>query len=142
MMGTLQGRTGPKRPHLGPFVTRHRYKSRYNKAISVLGAFEVTAGQFNVEGTATAYFSNVTAVQAVRNNSDVTLDFSIVKGGTGAKQGVTVDVPLIALGDARLNVEQDAPITLPLETAAAADRVFNHTLLMVFWDFLPDAADV
>lgn len=117
-----------------------------NKAISVLGAFEVTAGQFNVEGTATAYFSQVEAVQAVRNNSDVTLDFALVKGRTVSgviiKSGVVVDVPLIALGDGRLNVEQDQPITLPLSTPAAADRNFNHTLLMVFFDFLPNVADV
>lgn len=113
-----------------------------NKAISVLGAFEVTAGQFNVEGTATAYFADVSAVTAVRNNSDVTMDFAIVKGSTGFKSGVVVDVPLIALGDGRLNVEQDAPITLPLSMPAAADRVFNHTLLMVFFDHLPNVADV
>lgn len=113
-----------------------------NKAISVLGGFEVTAGNFTVDGSMTAYFANVAAVQSVRNNADVTLDFSIVSGATGAKSGISVDVPLLALGDGRLNVEQDQPITLPLDIPAAADRVFNHTLLMVFYDFLPDAADV
>jgi hypothetical protein len=112
-----------------------------NKAISVLGAFEVTAGQFNVEGSLTAYFADVTAVQSVRNNDDITLDFAVVKGSTGNKEGIAVDIPLIALGDGRLNVEQDAPITLPLDLPAAADRVFNHTLLMSYYDHLPDIAD-
>lgn len=109
-----------------------------NKAIATLGGFEVTAGQFAVEGTATAYFSDVTAVAAVRNNSDVTMDFAIVKSNTG----IVVDVPLMSLGDGRLNIEQNEPIQLPLELGAGADRVFNHTLLMVFFDFLPNAADV
>lgn len=113
-----------------------------NKAISVLGAFDVTAGNFTVDGSLTAYFANVTALQSVRNNDDVTLDFSIVKGSSGFKSGISVDVPLTALGDGRLDVEQDAPITLPLDLPAAADRNFDHTLLMVFFDHLPDAADV
>jgi len=112
-----------------------------NKAISKLGAFEVTAGQFNVEGSATAYFADVAAVQSVRNNSDVTLDFAVAKGAAGSKKGIAVDVPLISLGDARLDVTQDAPITLPLIIPAAKDPLFAHTLLLVFFDHLPDASD-
>lgn len=112
-----------------------------NKAISVLGAFDVTASNFEVDGDMTAYFSDVAALASIRNNDDITLDFSIVGGSTGAKSGISVDVPLIALGDGRPDVEQDSPITLPLDTPAAADRLFNHTLLMVFYDFLPNAAD-
>lgn len=107
-----------------------------NKAISRLGAFEVTAGQFTVEGSATAYFSSVEAVAAVRNNADVSFDFALAKDN----HGIAVDVPLVALGDARLNVEQDAPITLPLSLPAGADRLFNHTLLMSFFPYLPNAA--
>jgi hypothetical protein len=45
------------------------------------------------------------------------------------------------LGDGRLNVEQDSAITLPLNIPAGADRVFNHTALMVFFDHLPNRAD-
>lgn len=108
-----------------------------NKAVSVLGAFDVTVGQFNVDGSANAYFSQIEAVAAVRNNSDVTLDFILAK----ANKGIAVDIPLIALGDGRLNVEQDQSITLPLETGAAADRIFNHTILFTFYDYLPSAAD-
>lgn len=107
-----------------------------NKAISRLGAFDMTAGVFEVGGTATAYFSNVTAVQAVRNNSDVTMHGIVVKDN----KGIAVDIPLIALGDGRLNIEIDEPVLLDLEMPAAADEVFNHTLLMVFFDYLPDAA--
>jgi hypothetical protein len=113
-----------------------------NKAISVLGAFDVTAGQFNVEGSMEAYFADVTAVASIRNNDDITLDVAMVKGAAGSKSGTLVDVPLITLGDGRLSVEQDESITLPLDIPAGADRVFDHTLLFCFWDFLPDAADV
>jgi hypothetical protein len=112
-----------------------------NKAISVLGAFDITAGQFNVEGSMEAYFADVTAVASIRNNDDITLDVAMVKGAAGDKSGTLIDIPLITLGDGRLNVEQDESITLPLDIPAGADRVFNHTLLWTFWDFLPDAAD-
>ncbi len=113
-----------------------------NKALGVLGSFEVTAGTFEVAGTITAYFSTVQATQAVRNNADVTLDIAIVKQNAG----ITVDIPLIALGDGRLNVEQDQPITLPLNTDAATGAKVNpdqdHTALLVFYDYLPDLADL
>lgn len=128
-------------PFLTEFTVSINNNITPNKAISVLGAFDVTAGQFIVEGSMEAYFASVAALASIRNNDDITFDFGMVKGAASAKSGVMVDVPLITLGDGRLEVEQDEAITLPLDIPAGADRVFNHTLLMTFWDFLPDAAD-
>lgn len=107
-----------------------------NKAVGVLGAFDVTAGTFEVGGAITAYFADTVATQAVRNNSDVTQDFVIAKDNAG----ILFDVGLIALGDGRANVEQDQAITLPLEVAAAVNK-FDHTLLVQFFDYLPTAAE-
>lgn len=113
-----------------------------NKAVGVLGSFEVTAGTFEVGGNVTAYFSDVAAVNAVKNNADVTLEAHFVKSNAG----ISFDVPLISLGDGRPNVEQDQPITLPLENSAATGAKIaasmNHTLMMMFWDYLPNAADL
>lgn len=108
-----------------------------NKAIGTLGAFDMTAGTFEVGGSLTAYFASVDAVSAVRQNSDVTLDFAIVKD----HEGVVVDVPLITLGNGRLDVSQDEPITIPLDQQAARDCYFDHTICMSFFDYLPSAAD-
>lgn len=111
-----------------------------NKAVGVLGAFDVSVGNFVVTGSVTGYFSDVQAVRAVRDNSDVTFDFHLAS----KNRGISLDIPLISLGDGRANVEQDQAIKIPL-TLEAADGAYldanqDHTLLMVFWDYLPTAA--
>lgn len=108
-----------------------------NKAVGVLGAFAVGAGTFEVSASITAYFANIAAVQAVRNNADVALDFAIVKNNAG----MVWDIPLVSLGDGRLSVEKDSPITIPL-TADAAKSQFGYTLLMNQFKYLPDLADL
>lgn len=106
-----------------------------NKALGVLGAFDMTAGTFEVGGSLTAYFADVNAVRAVRTNEDITLDVIMVRDNTG----LLFDIPLLTLGNGRLNVEQDQPITLPLDTAAAESR-FGHTLLVQSFPYLPSLA--
>jgi hypothetical protein len=112
-----------------------------NKAVAVLGGFDITAGTFEVMAEATAYFSTVEAVAAVRNNENVQLYAAVAKENAG----FVVDLPLIALGNARLNVEQDEPITLPLTMDAATASKLNpetdYTLLWVFFDYLPNRAE-
>lgn len=112
-----------------------------NKAVAVLGGFDVTLGVFEVSAEITAYFSTVEAVQAVRNNEDVTLHAAIAKNNAG----LVIDLPLAALGDARLEVEIDEPITLPLAMDAATAIKLNpntdYTMLWCFFDYLPSVAE-
>lgn len=106
-----------------------------NKAVGTLGAIGTTAGTFEVGGELTAYFTSIAGPQAVRNNLDVTVDYIFVKNNAG----MLWDIPLLALGNGAIQVEQDQPITLPLETNAA-ESVFGHTLLMQSFPYLPDIA--
>lgn len=106
-----------------------------NKALAVLGAFDASVGNFEVFGSVTAYFADVAAVAAVRQNSNVALN---IIGATDNK-GFVFDMPLISLGGGRLNVEKDAPIMIPLE-ANAAECPAGYTLLLTFFCYLPTAA--
>lgn len=107
------------------------------KAIGTLGAFDMNVGDFVAEGNVTAYFSDVSAIQAVRNNADVTLDFALAKNNAGW----VFDVPLLTLGEGRLNVEKDAAITIPVSIGAARDPVLNTSLQGVYFAYLPTLAE-
>lgn len=112
-----------------------------NKAVGVLGAFDITAGNFAVSGNVTAYFTDTTATDAVDNNRDVTLDAILVQ----SNKGIVIDIPLIALGGGDLNIQLNEPITLPLTTdAAEASSVnsnYDYTASIGFFDYLPSAAN-
>lgn len=105
------------------------------KAIGVLGNFDINIGVFDVGGSVTAYFQDVRAVNAVRNNEDVTMDLIMVKNNIG----LVFDIPLMALGNGMISVEKDQAITVPLDTMAAQSS-FGHTLLYVNFPYLPNAA--
>lgn len=111
-----------------------------NKAIKVLGAFDNTAGTLEIDADCTAYFTKVEAIQTVRDNADVTLDLTFAQ----ANAGITIDLPLISIGEAIAEVEADEPIMLPLKQAAASgskiDPELAHTMLIQYWDYLPTLA--
>lgn len=106
-----------------------------SKAIGVLGGMDTSAGMFEVGGNMTAYFADIKAVQAVRNNADITLDIVMInKDGS-----LLFDIPLLTLGDGRLNVEKDRAIMLPLKTQAV-ESSYGHTLLIQQFKHLPSIA--
>lgn len=111
-----------------------------NKAVGYLGGFDATIGLFEVSAEIQAYFTTVESQQAIKQNKDVTLDFFVVK----ENKGVSVDIPLIALGGGLPEVELDEPIMIPLESEAATavkiDPNMDHTLMWTYFDYLPDIA--
>lgn len=107
-----------------------------NKSIGKLGPFELTAGFFEASGTVQAYFNEVAAVQAIRDNADVTIDLALAHNN----KGVLFDLPLMALQSKGLDVKINEPIMIPVDMTLGADRTFNHTLLVEVFDYLPTAA--
>lgn len=106
-----------------------------NKALGTFGAIDVSAGNFEVSGKTTAYFTTVQAVNAVRQNANVGL-FAIF--ATKLK-GFIFDIPLVGLSGGTLNVEKDNPITLELE-ASGAENKFGYTMMYVNFPVLPKVA--
>lgn len=111
-----------------------------NKAISVLGAFDVSYGNFDLSVDLTAYFADVSAPQAIRASSALTLDSHYAFNNSG----FSFDIPVLTASDNTLSVDQDKPIEIPLKsdssTGAYVDAALNHTLLLVFFDYLPTLA--
>lgn len=103
-----------------------------NKAQGTLGAFDTTAGNFDVDGEFTAYFSTVAAIRSIEDNADVTFDAIYAKRNAA----IIMDIPLLGTGGGRLNVEQDAAIMLPL-TIAGAESEFGHTALLNWLPYVP-----
>lgn len=106
------------------------------KAIGTLGAFDLAVGDFVVSGSVSAYFTTIEAVQAVRENTSVSLDYSMITNN----QGWLIDIPYLTMGDGRPNVEKDRPVTIPLTITGAAHPDFDHTMLINYFNYLPDLA--
>lgn len=106
-----------------------------DKAVSVLGAFDATAGNFTVGGNINAYFSTVEAVAAIRNNSDIALNVILCQNNAGS----VFDIPALTLGNGKLSVQKDQPITVPLDTPAN-ENANGYTALYNTFAYLPDIA--
>lgn len=109
----------------------------YNKAIGVLGAWEITTGDFEVMGEAEAFFGSHDAAEAIRQNADVSFDIALVQ----LNAGWLFDLPLVTLGDARLKVAKDESVKLPLKADATMHETLGYTMRAQYFAYLPDAAE-
>lgn len=105
------------------------------KALGVFGAFEATAGNFQVKGSTTTFFTNVAAIQAVKNNADVGL--SVIACAKNA--GFLFDLPLVGLSGGKLKIEKNQAIQISLE-ASGAENKYGYTLQHQSFAYLPNVA--
>jgi len=112
-----------------------------NQAIGTLGAFDCSAGTFEVSAEVTAYFQSISVLQSIRNNDDVSLDIAMVQDNAG----IVIDLPLLTLSGGLAQVELNEPVKLPLTVDAAqattVDTAYTHTAKVCVFDYLPDAAE-
>jgi hypothetical protein len=106
-----------------------------NKAVGTIGAFDVSAGNFEANASLTAYFTTVAASDAVIKGSEA--GFYAV--AAVENQGMVFDLPSLTLGGGELKVELNKPITVPL-TSVGAQSKFGHTMLFQHFPYLPNAA--
>lgn len=133
-MAVLDGTLNPT----GLFARVSEFNAKINnnvsgaKAQGTLGAFDSTAGGFDVDIEATAYFSGVGAIATIRENDDV--NFNAIYSKQNA--AIIMDIPLIQNGGGRLTVDMDKPIMVPLKSMAA-ESPFGHTILFNFLPYVP-----
>jgi hypothetical protein len=117
-----------------------------NRALKSRGSAENTKGKFNCSGSAATYMEDMEAIDAVDQNKDCTLDWVLVRSNGTNNVGIAMDLPLVALSNAKPELVIDAPMKLPLDIQAYSGikvlSTFTHTCLMCFYDYLPaDAAE-
>ncbi|WLY87196.1 hypothetical protein [Vibrio phage vB_VibM_83AMN] len=103
------------------------------KAIGVLGAFDTSSGNFDVTGSLTAYFTDVSIINSLLASKAVTLDFAIVIDG----KACIYDVPLLNLGGGELTIEANQPIKIPVDLNAS-ESYTGYTLMYVQFPFIPN----
>lgn len=112
-----------------------------DKALSVVGGFDVTPGTFDVGGEIEAYFVTVEAVQAVQNNDDIGFYMAMFVDNAG----IVIDMPLVALSGGRPDIALNEPVKLPLEKQAATGKKFgaylDFTLGLTVFNYLPTLAN-
>lgn len=106
-----------------------------DKAVGVLGGFDVSAGDFTVGGSVTAYFSTIAAIAAIRANADI--GFNAIMAAQNA--GFVFDAPLMSIAGGRATVEKDKPIMIPLENSAF-ESPNGYTLMYCNFSYLPTVA--
>lgn len=127
-------------PPLFEFLTEFKITGnnnvKPNKSVSVLGAFEASRGNFDVKGTATAYYTTNEALNAIRANTSVYFASQMVV----ENKGVAFMIPSMTLGGGPPDVKLNEPIMLPLTFDADKNNDLGVTMQIYEFNYLPDRA--
>lgn len=105
------------------------------KCLGTLGSFDVATGQFLVDLEGEMLFTDKAIVNAVKNNTTVTLA-SILRNQDGA---IAVDLPTLTLGGGGRTFPLDEAVRVSLTGATFTDPVLGHDIGISLFPFVPYA---
>lgn len=108
-----------------------------DKAVGVLGGFDVTVGQFDVSASTDAYFADVGALKAIRNNADVGANIILAQ----KNYGIIFDIPLGSVSGGQLDIEKNSSVKTSIEFTGAENK-FGYTMQVQSFAYLPTLAMV
>ena len=112
-----------------------------NKAQGIEGAAAVSYGDFTVNGSVTAYFKHVDALQAIIGNRRA--KYHCYYGHN--RHGFSIDLPLVSLSGGVPQFSKNNPITVSLSLSAAkSDTIgtgFGHVMMYCYFPHLPVIAE-
>lgn len=108
----------------------HNLKPR--KQLGTFGAAGMTYGKFDVSVTFEAYFVNMEAVQAVRDNRDCAFDLLINNG----QVGMVWDIPLVAVRGGGKSYAANEPVMLSCTVPGFRDPLTNIVASLSLFPFL------
>lgn len=122
------------------FVTESTIQIKNNltelTANGSLGNIGASAGEFSVTGTVNTYFTSLAAMNAVRCNCTVALDWTFAR----KHQGLVIDIPALTLGAESVTVEKNNSIRINLTQSAFESNDFGYTMSYNMFHYLPASA--
>lgn len=101
-----------------------------------LGNVGASLGEFTCTGTVNTYFADLAAMDAVRCNCTVSMDWTFAR----KNQGFVLDIPALSLGAESVSVEKNNSIMLNLTQSAFESNKFGYTLSYTLFHYLPSSA--
>ena len=103
--------------------------------LGTLGASFLNIGNFDVDVEAQVVFSNSAVPAAIRNNTTVTLDFSI-RNDDG---GLFFDLPSITLGDGTKELPENESVLINIPAQAFEDATLGTSIGISLFPYLPSS---
>lgn len=105
------------------------------KCLGTLGAVSMNFGIFLVDIEAEMLFTSATVVEAIRNNTSMTLDL-VLRNSQG---GLAIDIPAMTLGGGEKAFPLNEAVTITVQGEAHGDPTFGYSLGISYFPALPTA---